>query len=194
MKKLKFLVTLIPILVLFITVLYSCTKSDKDVTKTEKQQQTDQTQTKTQTTDTLSLKEAKYVCPMHPLERSMTPAKCPICKMNMVSIEQINKEMSEEHEKLETKFAGTKNAIPFEVNLSPVKSEDCIPVIESALGKDAGVIGYHVDILNRIVHIYLDKSKTTKKNVEQLISDAGFDANSIKANPEAFNKIRESCK
>src|SRR6058998_2519724 len=117
MKKLKFPVILISAVTLLVTVLNSCTKSDKDVTKTDKQQ-TDQTQTKTQTTDTLSLKEAKYVCPMHPLERSMTPAKCPICKMNMVPVEQLNKEMSEERKKLDQKFAGTKNATYFELNTS----------------------------------------------------------------------------
>lgn len=193
MNKLKSMTILIVMLGITVAILSSCTKSDKDVTKTDKQQ-TEQKQTTTQKTDTIALKDAKYVCPMHPLQRSMEPGKCPICKMNLVPVAELNRQMSEEHEKLEQKYAGTKNAIHFEVNTSVIKSDDCLTAIESALSKDPGVVGYHIDILNRVIHMYLDKSKTTKKNVEQLIADAGFDANDIKANPEAFNKLPQSCK
>jgi heavy metal-binding protein len=198
MNKLKSITVLIIMFGITAAFLASCTKSDKDVSKTDKQQ-TEQKQTMQESkmiakSDSVAMKNAKYVCPMHPLERSNEPGKCPICRMNLVLVAELNKQMADEHEKLEQKFTGTENAIHFEVNTSVIKSEDCMPVIDDALGKDRGVIGYHIDILNNVIHMYLDKTKTTKPNVEKLIADAGFDANNTKANPEAFNKLPQSCK
>jgi copper chaperone CopZ len=132
---------------------------------------------------------------MHPTQQSDDPnAKCPICKMKMVSKEAYNKQMLDEHEALEVKNQGKKDAIHFEVKLSVVKSDDCKKLIESELKKDTGVIDYHIDILDRVIHMYIDKNKTSKSNVEKLIADTGFDANNTKANPEAVNKLPAECK
>lgn len=171
----------------------SCSKSDRTEQQTDKKQTTEESKMISKS-DTVAMESAKYVCPMHPLERSNEPGKCPICKMKLVSMADLNKQLSDEHESLESKFAGKTNAVHFEVNLSVIKSDDCEKYIENALRKDAGVLGYHVDMFNKVVHLYMDKSKTTKKNIEQLIADAGFDANNIKANPEAFGKLPENCR
>ena len=42
--------------------------------------------------------------------------------------------------------------------------------------------------------MYFDKSKTSKDNIEKLISDAGYDANGKKANPDAAAKQPPDCK
>jgi len=170
-------------------ILSSCGKSDKDNLQTEKQSQTTGLKS-----DTIALKDAKYVCPMHPLERSMAPARCPICRMNLVPVAELNKEMSEVHNQLEKKFAGKKEAVYFGINLPVIKSDECIPIMESALSKDPGILGYHVDILNRVIHTYIDKNKTTKNNVEQLIANAGFNANDTKASTETVNNLPKGCK
>jgi copper chaperone CopZ len=199
MNKFKITSSLMVVAVLAIFVFYGCSKSDKDKLQTDNQKK-EQTQDQTKNTqpkqiDTTKLvKDGKYVCPMHPLMQSNEPIKCPICRMNMELKADINKQMSEEHENMESKFAGKKDAVHFEVNLSVVKSSECKGIIESALKKDEGVMDYHTDILNRVVHLYFDKSKTTKANIEKLISDAGYDANSIKANPDAVNKLPADCK
>jgi len=67
-------------------------------------------------------------------------------------------------------------------------------LIESALSKDKGILEYHVDILNNVVHMYFDKNKTSKSNIEKLVADAGFDANDTKANPDAVAKFPADCK
>jgi copper chaperone CopZ len=80
------------------------------------------------------------------------------------------------------------------VNVSVIKSNECERIITAALKTDPGIMGYHVDILNRVIHMYLDKTKTTKANVEKLVTDAGFDANDKKANPDAVAKLPVDCK
>jgi len=168
-----------------------CNKTDKTNIQTDKES----TNQDKPNTDSVKLVEnGKYVCPMHPTVQTNEPAKCPVCKMNLVTKDELNKEMSEGHEKLEDKYAGKPNAIHYEVNLSVIKSTDCQEILEKALKNDAGIIDYHTDILNRVVHMYFDKSKTTKDNIEKLISDAGFDANNKKANPETVNKLPKECK
>ncbi len=139
--------------------------------------------------------DGKYFCPMHPAQQTDDPAvKCPICKMKLNSKTDYNKKMSEEHEALEKKYAGKKDLIHFEVKLSVIKSDECERLIEAALSSDKGVVEYHIDIVNRVIHMYIDKAKTSKSNVEKVISDAGFDANDTKAKTEAIAKLPAECK
>ena len=139
--------------------------------------------------------DGKYFCSMHPTQQTNDPnARCPICKMKLTGKDEYNKKMMDEHEALEQKNAGKKDAIHFEVKLSVIKSDECQGLIESALSKDKGILEYHVDILNRVVHMYFDKNKTSKSNIEKLVADAGFDANDTKANPEAAAKLPADCK
>lgn len=170
-------------------------KTGNDTQQSDKQTTDKQIDRKKDAIDTAKLvKDGKYLCSMHPLMQSNEPIKCPVCRMNMVLKSDINKEMSDEHEKMESNYAGKKNAIHFEVNLSDVKSSECKPIIESALKSDSGVLGYHVDIYNKVAHMYFDKTKTTKANIEKIISDAGYDANTLKANPEAVTKLPKDCR
>ena len=174
-------------------ILFSCNKSDKDNTQNEKQT-TDQSQNKKKIDTTKLVKDGKYVCPMHPLMQSNDSMKCPVCKMWMESKASLNKQMMDEHESMESKFTGKKDAVHFEVNLSVLKSTECQAIIESALKSDAGILGYHVDILNKVAHMYFDKTKTNKEKIEKLISDTGFDANNTMANPDAVNKLPAECR
>jgi copper chaperone CopZ len=139
--------------------------------------------------------DGKYFCPMHPTQQSDNPdAPCPICKMRLESKAEYNKKMDAEHEALENKYAGKTGLIHFEVKLSPVKSDECQPVIEKALSSDKGVVEYHIDIVNKVIHMYIDKNKTTKAAVEKAIADAGFDANDTKAGPDAVAKLPPDCR
>jgi Heavy metal binding domain len=179
------------VLIAFTTVTFiACGKSDKDVVKDKKQ-----TENKIVIDSTKIVADGKYFCPMHPLEQSNEPgAKCPVCRMNMISKADYNKEMMDKHEALEDKYQGKKDAIHFEVNLSVIKSEECDELIKIELEKDPGILGYSIDILNSVVHMYIDKTKTSKSKVEKLIADLGFNANNTKANPDAAAKLPADCK
>jgi hypothetical protein len=188
--KSKSILMLYGFLAVILSILFiACGKSDEDVTKNDKQ-----TENKT-ATESKFVAEGKYFCPMHPTQQTDdVDAKCPVCKMKLDSKAEYNKKMMDEHSALEEKYHGKMSLIHFEVNLSVIKSDECQSIIESALSKDPGVMDYSLDILNHVIHMYIDKTKTSKSNVEKLISDAGFDANNIKANPEAMAKLPDDCK
>ncbi|MCI0448312.1 MAG: hypothetical protein L0Y79_00820 [Chlorobi bacterium] len=188
MKTLK-LAAVFTLSFVFIYAFAGCGKKES-TEKQNEQKQTDQTKADT----TKMVKDGKYVCPMHPLEQSNEPAKCRICKMNLVPKDEHNKEMMEMHEKMEGKYAGKKDMVHFEVKLSVIKSDRCEGAIESALSSDKGIVDYHIDIIDRVIHMYFDKSKTSKDNIEKLVSNAGFDANERKANPDAVAKLPDECK
>lgn len=176
------------LVLVYAVLLLACGKSDEDAAKNDKQ-------TDNKTADSKFVTDGKYFCPMHPTQQTDdAKARCPICKMKLDSKEQYNKEMMDEHEALEKKNEGNKNAIHFEIKLAVIKSDECPPVIETALSKEAGVLDYSIDILNSVIHMYIDKTKTSKSNVEKLISDAGFDANETKANPDAAAKLPADCR
>ncbi|HEY3252055.1 MAG TPA: heavy metal-associated domain-containing protein, partial [Ignavibacteria bacterium] len=122
------------------------------------------------------------------------PGKCPICKMDMVSKKDFNKEMMEKHEGLEKKQEGKDNLLHFEIQLSTIKTWECESTIKKALKKTPGVVDFFVDILDSRVHALIDKNITTKKDVEKVISDLGYDANDTKANPEAAANKPAECK
>jgi len=174
-----------------LTVIFiACGKSDKENVNSEKQKEN-----KPVTDSTKLVTDGKYFCTMHPLQQSNTPgAKCPICKMNMIAKTDYYKEMMDEHEALEDKYQGKKDAIHFEVKLPGIKSEECKEIIESALTKDEGIMGYSIDILDGVIHMYINKAITSKSKVEKLIADSGFDANKTKANPDAVAKLPEDCR
>jgi hypothetical protein len=195
-RKKTMILNLFAVMFSFAALVLGCGKTDKDKTQIDKQNIEKQTteQPKTIIDTTKFVKDGKYFCVMHPTMQSNEPAKCPTCKMDLMLKSDYNKEMDAMHEELEGKFAGKKNSIHFEVNFSEIKSSDCGKLIIAAVKSDTGVLGYHIDILNRVVHMYLDKTKTTKANVEKLITDAGFDANYKKANPESVAKLSADCK
>lgn len=181
-------------LVLSSLILSSCGKKDEQTQVTEKKDTTSHGMHMISKSDEHAMMNAKYACPMHPMERSDEPGKCPICKMKLEPMSEMRKEMMDEHEAMEKKHAGMKNMKHFEINFSPVNSDECEKLISDALKKDPGVVDFHVDIIDHVIHMYIDNSKTDKKKVEQLVADAGFDANQTKANPEARSKLPQNCR
>jgi periplasmic mercuric ion binding protein len=62
------------------------------------------------------------------------------------------------------------------------------------LKNDLGITEYNFNILEHNIAVYYDKTKTDISKIKKEISDGGFDANEVKANPEARNKLPDNCK
>jgi copper chaperone CopZ len=191
MKTTK-LITLLIITAAFVYTITGCGKKESemkdDKTVTENKNEGHEH-------DTLNLvKDGSYFCPMHPLVQSNEKAKCNICKMDLITKKEHNEDMVKKHEELEGKYAGKPNTIHFEVKLSTLKSWECEKAIKSALKKTSGVLDFTIDLLDSRIHMYIDKSITSKKDVENVISNLGYDANDTKANPEAAGKLEPECK
>jgi len=189
--KIKEIFFTVPIIFIFVLIvgLSGCGNSDK---KTDKADDKKNTLTKT---DTLKkVIDGKYVCPMHPMEQSNEAGKCSICKMNLVSKEEHGKQMNKKHEEMEKKYEGKEEINHHEIKISSVKSDECEKYIKDALQKDAGIVDYQIDIINNLVHVMYDKTKIAKDKIDQNISNAGFDANDRKANPDVKSKLPDECK
>ncbi|MCE9538501.1 MAG: cation transporter [Bacteroidetes bacterium] len=66
--------------------------------------------------------------------------------------------------------------------------------IETALAFEKGVKRSELDLFTKIVTIKYNPQKTTPEKIRKAISDAGYDADTVKANPEAFGKLNDCCK
>jgi len=172
--------------------LSSCGKSDKDAVKNDKQTETKAGDNKT--TDTKIVTDGKYACPMHPTQQADEKAKCPICKMNLVSKEDYNNQITKNRDGIIKKYENNKDIVNEVIMLPVIKSDECEEYITQSMKNDAGVVEYNVDLMKHNIAVYFDKTKTNKANIEKQISSAGFDANDVKANPEAVNKLPNDCK
>ena len=195
MKKTKLIAVFI-LTIAFIYAFTGCGKKEGDVSDKKPTIESNHDEHEHNKKDTTNMaSDGKYFCPMHPTQQSNDAgAKCPVCKMNMMSKDEHNKDMMKKHEDIEGKHAGMKNMLHFEVQLSKLKSDECEKAINKALKNTQGVMDFYIDILESRVHMYVDKSKTTKKDIEKVIADLGYDANDTKANPEAAGKLPADCK
>jgi len=80
------------------------------------------------------------------------------------------------------------------INIPTAQCDICQGKIETALKKVAGVKNYEVDIDGKVVHVNFDKSVTNLGKIENAITAVGYDANSKKADPDAYSKLDDCCK
>ncbi|HOZ83504.1 MAG TPA: heavy metal-associated domain-containing protein [Bacteroidia bacterium] len=70
----------------------------------------------------------------------------------------------------------------------------CKKALETALLHQHGVKFAKLDLNTRVVAVKYNGEKVTPETLRQVISNAGYDADSVKANPEAFEKLPDCCK
>jgi periplasmic mercuric ion binding protein len=72
--------------------------------------------------------------------------------------------------------------------------ETCKKTIEQALAFEKGVKKSELDLNTKIVSVVYNPNKTTPEKIRVAISNAGYDADSVKANPKTYKKLEECCK
>ena len=80
------------------------------------------------------------------------------------------------------------------VQLKTIVCGSCAKTIESAVLKVGGVKSVKVDVESKIATVEFFTSKIDLKSIESTISNAGYDANNTKRNPEAYEKLAACCK
>lgn len=71
---------------------------------------------------------------------------------------------------------------------------DCKKRIEHAVLYMRGVKFANQDISNQILTVSYNTSKTSLDKIMHAITQAGYDADSLKANQEAYDKLPDCCK
>jgi copper chaperone len=70
----------------------------------------------------------------------------------------------------------------------------CVKNIEKAVGALYGIADVEVDPEDNKTAVRFDSEKTTLHNIEAAIAAAGYDANGIPRNPQAYENLAPCCK
>ncbi|HNP48885.1 MAG TPA: heavy-metal-associated domain-containing protein [Bacteroidia bacterium] len=70
----------------------------------------------------------------------------------------------------------------------------CKKTIEHDLSFEKGVKSVHLDIDAKLVTVTYTVSKTTPDKIRIALTKIGYDADSLKADPKAFDKLPDCCK
>ena len=70
----------------------------------------------------------------------------------------------------------------------------CAKTIEKAVYRVEGVKEVGVDVEAKTVRVVYVPARTNVQKIEMAISDAGYDANDRKRNPDTYEKLEACCK
>ena len=70
----------------------------------------------------------------------------------------------------------------------------CKETIEKALAFEKGVKNSDLNVDTKVCTVKYDATKTTTDKIKIAISKAGYDADDVKADPKAYNKLSPCCK
>lgn len=70
----------------------------------------------------------------------------------------------------------------------------CVTTVTKALKKVPGVKTAKVDLKKKTATVTFASTKVTIDKLEMAIANAGYDANKVKRNPEAYEKLDACCK
>ncbi len=88
-------------------------------------------------------------------------------------------------------YAGDKKST---IKVPTVQCGTCRKNITNALNQLDGIKKVKVDINKKITVVTYDESKIELGAIEDAITNAGYDANDKKANPEAYDRLDDCCK
>jgi mercuric ion binding protein len=72
--------------------------------------------------------------------------------------------------------------------------EDCMPHIERELRFTKGVESSKLDVASQTITIYYHTKKVSPEALRKAVSNAGFDADNVMANPKAVARLDECCR
>ncbi len=70
----------------------------------------------------------------------------------------------------------------------------CKEAIEKAMAFEKGVKNSELNVESKVVTIKYDATKTTPEKIRLAISKVGYDADDVKADEKAYNKLSPCCK
>ena len=80
------------------------------------------------------------------------------------------------------------------INTPTIQCGMCQKIIEVGLGKVDGISNPRVDLKTKKTILLHDPEKTNKKSIEKIVSELGYQANDLKANPDSYADLPACCK
>ena len=81
-----------------------------------------------------------------------------------------------------------------EINIPTTQCNMCVANIENALNGIDGILKYKVELETYRVKVKYNTDKLSLQSIEQLISKAGYQANNLSADVDAYNKLAMCCR
>ena len=81
-----------------------------------------------------------------------------------------------------------------EINIPTAQCGMCVARIDKALNSVDGILKYKVELYALTVKVKYDNEKISLQQIEQIISKTGYQANTIQADPEAYEKLDMCCR
>ena len=72
--------------------------------------------------------------------------------------------------------------------------DQCKEKIENDLSFEKGVKSSHLDLKTKIVSVIYNPKKTDEQKIREAITQMGYDADTLKADTKAYNKLPKCCK
>ena len=80
------------------------------------------------------------------------------------------------------------------INTPTIQCGMCQKIIEVGLEKVDGVSNPRVDLKTKKTILLHDPEKINKKSIEKIVSELGYQANNLKANPDSYADLPACCK
>lgn len=96
-----------------------------------------------------------------------------------------------------TAQAQTKETIVINTQISCdhcLDCESCGPRVSKAIRKTSGIGKVRINPKKNTITVTYDPAKTNPDKIRTAISNVGFDADDVKASPEAYNNLDACCK
>jgi len=88
-----------------------------------------------------------------------------------------------------------KNTSPAEIKIkTSAVCGMCKSKIEKDLSYEKGVVSSNLEVKTQMVTVKYNPSKTTPEKIRKAISKTGYDADTVPANPKAYEKLDPCCK
>ena len=81
-----------------------------------------------------------------------------------------------------------------EINIPTAQCNICMANIENLLNGIDGILKYKVELETYRVKVKYNTDKLSLQSIEQLISKAGYQANNLPADIDAYNKLAMCCR
>ena len=75
-----------------------------------------------------------------------------------------------------------------------VQCESCKKRIEESLKREDGIVKSNVDFKKHVTKVTYYTDRTNAENVKAAIANAGYDADDVKAEGDAYKKLPKCCK
>src|SRR5262245_8082510 len=72
--------------------------------------------------------------------------------------------------------------------------EMCKKTIEHELSFEKGVKSVRLDVETKVLTVVYNPSKTNEQQIREAVTRTGYDADSLKADPKAWEKLPDCCK